>query len=213
VRLVVTNDHGCDGWPDWLEDVLRLARADVVTLEVSENGPVTGAVLAQGITFANGITATADGMLYVAATRERALRAYRWSAGELGGKALFLRKIALPGGPDNITQSTDGRLLIAVHPSLFELGRYRYRWWGRSHAPSRIVAIRPEEKRPIVYLNDPKGDVISAATAVLAHDGWLVFGSVTDTGLGVCPDPESPQGVKRDRMTRGRLGDTRSRHA
>lgn len=198
-RLLVTNDHGCDRWPDWLEDILGLAHANVVALDLTENGAAVGTVIANGIAFANGITAAANDVLYVAATRERAVHAYRWSEAD-SGRASVLGKIALPGGPDNITQSADGRLFIAVHPSLLELGRYRHRWLAPAHASSRLVAVTPEKGRARVYLDDPNGHIISAATAVLAHDGWLVFGSVTDAGLGVCPDPGSPGAVQPDRI-------------
>jgi hypothetical protein len=82
----------------------------------------------------------------------------------------------------------DGRLLVAGHPSLLSLGLYRYRWFGRDHAASRILALSADGQREVLVAH-PRGNVLSAATAAAQFEGRLIAGSVTDDGLMVCELP------------------------
>ena len=52
-----------------------------------------------------------------------------------------------------------------------------------------MLAISPNDGASEVLFDDPKGDLISAATAAAVHDGWLIVGSAFDRGLVICRLP------------------------
>ncbi|MDX1709812.1 MAG: hypothetical protein R3316_01585 [Rhodovibrionaceae bacterium] len=191
-RFAVSNDHGCDAVPDWLEDLLGLGRATVVELNVEGWPEIAAKVLAQNIGFANGLAAGDDGRLYVAATREKAIRIYQGGRGDTENRTRkTLRRLRLEMGPDNMSRTPDGRLLVAGHPSLLSLALYRYRWFGRDRAPTRIVAMDPGGRREVL-VDHPEGEVLSAATSAVVLGDHLFAGSVTDSGVMACDLQQRP---------------------
>lgn len=92
--------------------------------------------------------------------------------------------VTLPGSPDNLTVGKPGLILAAVHPSLFKLALYRYRWPLSNHAPSRVVKVTGDQV--LVLFDDPAGETFSAASVAVQTAGRLVLGSVGDKGLLVC---------------------------
>ncbi|WP_448205643.1 hypothetical protein [Azospirillum sp. sgz302134] len=184
-RFLFTSDHGgCGRWAVALENALSLRRGFVGLVE---NGAAR--VLADGIGFANGLLAEPDAdRLYVAATRERAVLAYRLSALLGAAGTAPVARIPVPGGPDNLSRgagggSLDGRVLAAVHPSLPALALHRYGLPGGTTAPARVVALGPEG---LDTLFDDDGSFFSAGTVAAAWGGRLIAGSVMSARLLLC---------------------------
>ena len=109
-----------------------------------------------------------------------------WVA-EMGQRRLinFDREtIDLPGAPDNLNASEEG-IVAALQPSLWRFGLYRYGFWGK--AATRIVLVHPDTKTIELLYDDPKGRLLSGATAaVLTDEGTMVASSVRGDRLLVC---------------------------
>lgn len=170
-RTLTSFDHGDCNWRAGLEDVFALKRSGVAGGDD---------VLFEKARFANGLTRTLGGELVVAATREKALLVMKENAAALEPG----RRIALPGGPDNLTLASDGGVVAAVHPSLMKMGMHRKLGIGR--APSRIVKADTDNGRVTLLYDDPKGALFTAATVAVEWDDALIAGSVTDSGVLVC---------------------------
>lgn len=193
-RFLVTLDRGgCSRWQRLAEDVLSLPRAGVAYYDGNTLKPV-----ADGILFANGIvTGSSDsdasaGKVFVAATREKAIRVYD-AAALLSATAPLrepLMRLPLDSGPDNLSWGPDGRLIAAVHPDLFRLALFLKGLFGVSAAPSRLVALEPAglDSEPEILFEDD-GLRLSAATVGVVEDGRLLIGSVAGDRLGVCDYP------------------------
>lgn len=196
-RFLFTSDHGGCGWAAGvLEDVLNLHRGFVGLVEEGR-----ALVLATGIGFANGLLPDpAADRLFVAATREDAVLVYRLSALLEGNGAAVPERIAVPGGPDNLSHAAGGvlagRVLAAVHPSLFALALHRFGLPfglpGGATAPTRIVALGPNG---VEVVAEDDGRRLSGATVAVAWSGGLIAGSATSDRLLVCGD--GPSGTIR----------------
>ena len=193
--LLMTNDHGaCDGVAAWIEDLLPLDHSNLVGLTFTEDleaEPQAGRVVS-GFRFANGVAVSRPegDLVYVADTRRDTISVFP-SADLRSGTGGPVTSLALPAGPDNLRWAPDGRLITAVHPSLLTLGLYVKRWFGVAHAPSRVVAVSPDDGSAEILFDDPDGELISAATAAAVHIGWLLIGSAFGPGLVVCRLPEA----------------------
>ena len=198
--LLLTNDHGaCGGLGAWLEDLLPLDRANLVGLTFAGD-PGTAPQARQvvsGFRFANGVAVARPGgdLVYVADTRRDEISVFSSSDLRSGARVPPAASLDLPAGPDNLRWAPDGRLITAVHPSLLRLGLYIKRWLGVTSAPSRVLAVSPDDGTSQILFDDPEGELISAASAAAAHDGWLLIGSAFDRGLVVCrlPDAATPE--------------------
>ncbi|WP_454017519.1 hypothetical protein [Azospirillum sp. Marseille-Q6669] len=174
-RFLFTSSHGGCGWSAVIEDNVFGGRHGFVGFVDNNNARV----LIGGIGFANGLLPDeAKDRLIVAATREEALLVYRLSDPKAPPE-----RLALSGGPDNLTMAPDGRLLVALHPSPFRLALHRYGWPGGAAAPTRVAALGPAGTE---ILLDEDGRRFSAATVALPWNGRLIVGSVTAPGLLVC---------------------------
>lgn len=165
--LLVTLDRGSCG----------LSVADLLP------GSTTGSVLhirtaagsadlrAEGLEFPNGIIT--DGIeVSIAETRGARLSL-------LGGGAM-----RLPGGPDNLTRTADGRIAVALHPDLFRIALYR--WGLAGHAPTRLALANPAQGTAEVLFDDPGGALFSGASVAAIVNGLTVAGSPIAPGLLVC---------------------------
>lgn len=190
-RVLVSNDHGaCGGWGRFWENVTGRRGAQVwqVVFGDGEGEAARVSLAAGGIGFANGLALGGgdDPRLYVAATREQAIRVYRLGDLDAGLPTEPVAVYPVEGGPDNLTWAADGRLIAALHPSLFRLGLYRHRWFGVGHAPSTIVALDPASGAAHPLYADESGEAFPAATVAAHWDGLLVLGAVAAPGLLVC---------------------------
>ena len=192
--LLLTNDHGSCGWlGSRLEDLLPLDQANLVRLTFADDPAQAPQArrATTGFRFANGVAvaqSTRD-HVYVADTRNDEIAVF--AAADLRSETESPPRatLPLPGGPDNLRWAPDGRLITAAHPNLLTLGLYVKRWFGVDRAPSRVVAISPDDGTTEVLFDDPDGELISAATAAAVHNGWLLIGSAFDRGLVVCRLP------------------------
>ena len=171
-RLLMTLDHSGCGLRAGFEDVLGLKRARLVD--------ASGATIVDGIGFANGAAALADGRVMVAATRERVLYPVVLNADVADKQDAF----RLGAAPDNLSISDEGRIIAALHPSLLAIGLQRRLGVGRS--PSRIIEVDPSTGESRILFDDPEASVISAATVAILTRQILIIGSVIDPGIVVC---------------------------
>ncbi len=171
-RVFTSFDHGACGWRGGIEAAFNLRRSGVTLGGV---GPVYA-----GAAFANGLARTAGGDIVLAATREKALVFLSPRPGGVEAR----KRVATPGGPDNLSIAHDGAIVAAVHPSMARLALNRKLGIGR--APSRIVKIDPATGVVKLLFDDPSAALFSAATAAVETEAGLIAGSVTDEGLLVC---------------------------
>ena len=104
------------------------------------------ATLTDGLYFANGVTATADGSALVfAETQARRLSKY-WLTGPRAGSVTPLA-VHLPGMPDNLSTGTDGRIWAALvaeaNPALESL-------FPRAPIIRKVVWRLPERLQPTI---------------------------------------------------------------
>ena len=121
--------------------------------------------------FPNGIAMGPTGLPVIAETR----------AARLVSRHGF---VPLPGGPDNLTVDDQGAVIAAVHPSPWWL--FLYRNGLAFSSPSRVVRTDPDGGAKEVLFEDPGGDILSAVSVGLMHDGGLYMGSLIDEGIAVC---------------------------
>jgi len=187
-NVLITRDHGaCDGVGRWLEDVLGLDRGQVLLGTLTPEGGIRLNTLVDDIGFANGIAVSPDGAtVAVAATREKQVRFYDTPALIRGGGEALTKIVQVDGGPDNLTWSADGRLIAAVHPSLFFAGLARHRWFGFQRAGSKAIAVNPSNAVTETLFHDTGGKLLNAGTAAALVDGTLIVSGVLDRALVVC---------------------------
>ena len=153
--------------PRLLDRLLNARRGSLV-----EIGPEASRTVATDLGFANGVVRLPDGRIAVSETRARQIRL---SDGKV---------IALPGAPDNLSIAPDGRLVVALFPSLPRLIAYRLGWSGA--APARVVAVAPDSGAIETLFDDPGGRLLPGLSGALWLGDTLVAGSVLAEGLLVC---------------------------
>ncbi|GAB4518876.1 MAG: hypothetical protein Tsb0010_03170 [Parvularculaceae bacterium] len=184
--LLITRDREACGASAWAENVFGLRRGAVAMLDRSG----AASVLIAARRFPNGVVAAREqGFFAVALTREQAIEVFEISQeAPLSGRSAAdrepLKRIKLPGAPDNISIGPKYDLLAAVAPSLMRLALYRRGWTNR--APSRIVALDRETGATRVLFDDPRGEILSGATIAVEFAGAVIAGSAVDDGLAVC---------------------------
>lgn len=171
-RTFVSFDHAACGWRGGLESALALRLSGVDAAE--------GGALYKGAGHANGVAATKDAGLALAATREHAILFLQSEDDAFRLKS----RILLPGGPDNLSVSRDGAIIAAVYPSLLSIGAQRKLGVGRSG--SRVVRVDPASGDVRLMFDDPRASLFSAASAAIEEEGVLVIGSALDRGVVVC---------------------------
>ena len=188
--------------------------------------PATGdtSVLMEGLCFPNGVALSGDERhLFIAETGEYRIWKVDASARGLDARALAAggdvraRVIAdnLPGFPDNLTRSADGRLWtgltkprssiadgMADRPALRALTlRLPKSLWPVPPAYGHVIAF-DEDGRIVADLQDPEGR-IAETSGVTEHEGRLyvhslhagAFGVIDATAAGLAP-PRSPEGLE-----------------
>lgn len=168
---ILTFDHSDCGLGGAIDDAFALRRSGFLSTDRSLAFAKAG--------HANGLAMVNETEIALAATRERSILLIDPMADKKE-----VRRVRVPGAPDNLTLAEDGRLIAAVHPSMLAIGLSRKLGIGRSG--SRIVSFAPDTNTISVLFDDPKGAVISAATVGLLVDDTLIIGSVIDDALAVC---------------------------
>lgn len=171
-RTFVSFDHASCGWRGGVEDIASLRVSGV---DLADVGTVFN-----GARHANGVAATHERGLALAATRESAV----YLLAEKSEALDVEKRVELPGAPDNLTVSADGSIVAALYPSLAAIGAQRKLGLGRS--ASRIVRIDPETGETTLLFEDPQAKFFSAASVAVEEDGALVIGSALDRGVLVC---------------------------
>ncbi len=186
--LLITRDHGaCRGMRRWLEDILGLDRADVLRVSLAEDGGLALETVADDLAYANGIAVAPDAArVAVAATREPAVRIYDTAKLAAGKPDALRRKVRVAGGPDNLSWTAAGGLVAAVHPSLFDLGLARHRWFGARRAGSKAITVNARTGETRTRFHDPTGELLNTGTAAAVVNGTLIVSAVLDDALVVC---------------------------
>jgi len=168
----VSYDHSECGWRGGLEDIFASRASGLDDLQ--------GTGVFSRARHANGVVATRDNRLALAATRDKSVLILDWkSAGFSVDKT-----IRLPGAPDNLTTGEGGKIIAALHPSLLAIGAQRRLGIGRSG--SRVVSVDPDSGAVELLYDDPTATLLSASSAAVEEEGVLVIGSALDRGLVVC---------------------------
>jgi sugar lactone lactonase YvrE len=189
-----------------------------------EPGTARTSVMISGLCFPNGVALSGDERhLFIAETGEYRIWKVDSSARGLEAQGLAAaadpraRVIAanLPGFPDNLTRSTDGRLWtgltkprsstvdgMAGRPALRALTlRLPKSLWPVPPAYGHVIAF-DEEGQVVADLQDPAGR-IAETSGVTEHDGRLyvhslhagAFGVIDAEAAGLAP-PRSPEGLE-----------------
>jgi sugar lactone lactonase YvrE len=155
--------------------------------------PVTRAVyvLLDGLQFPNGIVVEPSGeSLLFAETGAYRIRRY-WLKGERAGTTEVFAE-NLPGFPDNISRTPDGRIWVPMssprHPLADLLGPYPFLrkvaarlpgWAQPKELRHGLVVELAPDGRPLRALHDPSGDVAMTSCA-MERGGVLYVGSWHD---------------------------------
>jgi sugar lactone lactonase YvrE len=183
--------------PDYLFDLLearpngRLLRYDPATKQTT--------TLLDGLYFANGVALSAEEeFLLVNETYRYRITRY-WLKGDKAGTTdTFIDN--LPGFPDNISATADGRFWLALftvrnpqmdamHPKPWLkkiISRLPRAYWPKP-APYGFVVELDEQGRILRTLQDPGGVQLSTVTSAKEVGGKLYLGSLYNDRIGVLP--------------------------
>lgn len=178
------NDRGWGSAEPWgmIEIYLILPLAKAVYWNGREMS-----VAVSGLTFGNGIAASADGgQIYIAETTAKRVNAYErnMTTGELS----YLTSVSLDAGPDNIDVASDGTLWVAAHPKMLQFAEHARN--AETQSPSQVIAISAPGPRGggfearTVYSN--LGDEISGSSTAASADGLLVISDVFEPVMAIC---------------------------
>lgn len=181
--------------PEYLFDLLearphgRLLKYDPATRQVT--------TLLDGLYFANGVALSqAEDFVLVNETYRYRITRY-WLKGEKAGQSdVFIDN--LPGFPDNISATRDGRFWLALftvrNPQMDAMhprprvkkivSRLPRTFWPKP-APYGFVAELDEQGRILRTLQDPGGERLSTVTSVKEAGGKLYLGSLYNDRIGV----------------------------
>jgi len=177
------DQRNCDAWGIWKERVFQQRASGVRSVHFGPDGRVRTRTHVQDMAFANGITLDrAHGRVLVANTRGGEVIAYDLASFE-DGPIRRHWSAAIDGGPDNLSLAADGRVIAAVHPSVWALF-WHISGWG-SAPPGSVVAV--DRAGTVQVLVDAATlGIPAAATAAVMVDGRLIVASAWDQGLGIC---------------------------
>ena len=180
-QFYATNDHGNpEGWARRMEDYLRQDKSSVVYFDGE-----TTRLVAEGLTFANGINGSLDGSkIYVTETTDMMVRFYDRDV--TTGALILKQQVPITSGLDNIDVHPDGSLWIGAHPKLIDFQTYASN--PNEISPSQIITLKPDGERggevKEVYLD--LGEQISGSSVGARWQDKLVIGSVFEEKVLVC---------------------------
>ncbi len=141
-------------------------------------------VAAEGLRFANGIEASADGAhIYVAETAGGAVQVY--DRDQQTGVLALAETIRLGASPDNITIDDAGALWVAALPQPLALPGHAAN--RKKRAPSEVIRIGADGAPQTVYRDD--GSELSAATSAVRLGRRLIIGALYDEKFLICDLP------------------------
>ncbi len=185
-RFYFTNDHGSPpGFRRTLEGYLRLPWSNVVYFDGDGFR-----VVADGLTYANGINLSPDGRhLYVAEVTRHRVREYRRDP--VTGDLEEMRRLDIGFGVDNIeVDPVSGDLWIGGHVKLLTFVRHMNN--PAVPAPSQVVRVELEANDYQVFtefMDD--GKLISGASVGAPYPGGFLVGSVFDPHMVDCRRPDT----------------------
>jgi len=185
-RFYVTRDHGYRSyWGRKLEEYLRLGRSAVVYYDGAGFQEVAG-----GISYANGINLSPDGLqLYVASTLRGKIHVYSRDPDD--GRLTPQDQIMLGTGVDNIELDDFGNLWVAAHPRILSFVEYSQD--PKAFSPSQVLKVTfledGTQQIEEVYLS--RGEYLSGSSVAANWHNYLLIGSVFDRRFLVCElEPE-----------------------
>lgn len=178
----VTNDKGAKGGA--LSTILSYLGITHSSVAFYDGGG--GHIVAKELSYANGISISADGQfVYVAESMPRSLRVYsrNVSTNELSP----VKDIPLNSAPDNIDVDENGQLWIGAHPNVFKYLAYKKD--PTKLAPSHVFKVNPQNgKITDIYYDD--GENYRASTVAVSYGGHYFVGSVYEDRVLMCSLPE-----------------------
>jgi arylesterase/paraoxonase len=163
-----------------LEAYLQLPLSSVSYFDGS-----TGRIAVDGLVFANGINASADGRtVYVAAFLERAIHVY--DRNPATGQLTQRDVIEIGSCPDNIEVDRAGMLWVAAHAKVFDLVVHSTD--PTRLAPSQIFRVNPHTRAMREVYLDSGATLSAASTAAVAGDVMLL-GAIFEPKVLVCDRP------------------------
>jgi arylesterase/paraoxonase len=173
-QFYFTNDHAeRPGTLRSLKDLATIGTGNVGYY----NGERVVITSVEGIKYANGINASADGaQVYLAATTDRMVLVF--NRDQATGALTLTKEIDTGTGVDNIDIDESGNLWVGCHPQLLKF---------LSHAkdasklsPSEVIKLTPQPNgsyiQTTVYMND--GAELSASSVAAVYRNKLLIGPV-----------------------------------
>lgn len=144
---------------------------------------VTGRSVADGLTYANGVTPSLDGdTIYLAEVTKRRITAF--TRDRASGNLTKNQRWRVKTAPDNIDVAPDGALWIAGHPNTTKFLEHAGN--PDAVAPSHVLRLDPktgESENRFVSLD---GEINGSSVGAASRD-ILVVGAVFDGHVMVCP--------------------------
>lgn len=181
-RFYVTNDH-LTRTPlgRFAENYLLWPHADLLYFNGTDFR-----ISVQQMAFPNGVYVTPDGdHLYLTVTNERRLIGF--SREPYFGSLKEIGSLSIPSRLDNITADSQGRLIVAGHPSRLRDDQFRAN--PSKPSPSEVFRVTLDKSGApvgykIIFADD--GSRIGAASVAAVVGKRLVIGSVLDNKLLEC---------------------------
>lgn len=175
----VTNDRGFKEGPmSTIEAYFALPFSSLAYFDGA-----MGAIVARGLTYANGVNVSADGAaIYATEFLGRRVNVYARDAAT--GALKKRRSIGVDTGADNVEVAGDGALWIGAHPKVFDFLKHAED--PKAIAPSHVVRVNPETGLVEDMLVDT-GGVINGSSVGAVYDDTLIVGAVFDGHVMVCP--------------------------
>lgn len=184
-QFFVTNDHGaCDAKGKFREEMLKQKAAYLLYWDGNSMTKV-----ATNIGYANGVSIDPNNPdhTYVAGTTEARLHIFNTQDLLSSNIAEPTDSFSLPYNPDNLTWTTDGRLISGGFPNLYRFAAYRAGAFGVKVTPAIAMAISEPKTNPKyeVLFNNETG-LMRGATVASIYDGYTIATSVFDDRVLIC---------------------------
>lgn len=184
-----TNDRGyTEGFLATLEAYMALPLSSVAYFD-GENGRI----VADGLTYANGINKSSDGeTVYVAEFLKQRIAVY--DRNPETGVLKKRRTLKVNTGPDNIEVAEDGALWIAGHPKVFEFLAHAED--ENKIAPSQVIRLDPQSGEASDVFISTEGEISGSSVGAVWND-TLIVGAVFDGHVMICSLDQPTKAIVR----------------